>query len=253
MYYGFHITTIIPALNEESAIGKVIDQLRALTVMGQFVIDRILVCDNGSSDDTGKVAADHGAEVVLEPVRGYGAACLKAIASVTETDILLFVNGDGSEVIAEIPLVLAPLIQEDADLVIGSRSLGRSEPGALSPHQLFGNRLAVFLMRVIWRAPVTDLGPFRAIRFDVYLQLNMIDRDYGWTIEMQLKALRQGRRVIEVPVAALRGATPSRVSGTLRGCIGVAYKILGLIFIYGIMDAISSSNGRQRRIENSNQ
>ena len=246
MYYGCHITTIIPALNEESAIGKVIDLLRALTDMGEPVIDRILVCDNGSTDSTGTVAVNHGAEVVLEPERGYGAACLKAIASATQTDILLFINGDGSEVVAEIPQVLAPLIQEDADLVIGSRTLGRSEPGALSPHQLFGNRLAVFLMRVIWHAPVTDLGPFRAIRYDVYCQLNMTDRDYGWTIEMQLKALRQGRRVIEVPVTALRGETPSRVSGTLKGCIWVAYKILGLIFIYGIMDAMSSSNSRQR-------
>lgn len=253
MYYGRHITTIIPALNEESAIGKVIDQLRAFTAMGQPVIDRILVCDNGSSDDTKAVAVYHGAEVVVEPERGYGAACLKAIAAVTQTDILLFVNGDGSEVVGEIPLVLAPLILENADLVVGSRTLGQSEPGALSPHQLFGNRLAVFLMRLIWRDPVTDLGPFRAIRFDVYLQLNMIDRNYGWTIEMQLKALRQRRRVIEVPVTALPGKTPSRVSGTLRGCIGAAYKILGLIFMYGIMETISSVNSRQRRIEKRNQ
>ena len=239
MYHGRHITTIIPALNEERAVGKVIDQLRALTVEGQSVIDRILVCDNGSSDGTKAVASCHGAEVVVEP----------AIAAVTQTDILLFVNADGSEVIGEIPQVLAPLILENADLVVGSRTLGRSEPGALSAHQLFGNRLAVFLMRMIWRDPVTDLGPFRAIRFDIYLQLNMIDRNYGWTIEMQLKALRQRRHVIEVPVTALCGETPSRVSGTLRGCLGAAYKILGLIFMYGIMETMSLTHSRQRRIE----
>lgn len=253
MYYEHHITTIIPALNEEGAIGDVIDQLRALKAMGEPVIDRILVCDNGSSDDTAAVASFHGAEVVVEPERGYGAACLKAIAAVTQTEILLFVNGDGSEVVGEIPLLLAPLIFQDAELVVGSRTLGRSEPGALSPHQLFGNRLAVFLMGIIWRDPVTDLGPFRAIRFDVYLRLNMIDRNYGWTIEMQLKALRQQRRVIEVPVTALCGKTPSRVSGTLRGSLSAAYKILGLIFIYGIMDTLSLATRRQRRIQKRHQ
>jgi len=253
MYYEHHITTIIPALNEESAIGDVIDQLRALKAMGEPVIDRILVCDNGSSDNTAAVAAFHGAEVVVEPERGYGAACLKAIAAITQTEILLFINGDGSEVVGEVPLLFAPLIFQDAELVVGSRTLGRSEPGALSPHQLFGNRLAVFLMRIIWRDPVTDLGPFRAIRFDVYLQLNMIDRNYGWTIEMQLKALRQKRRVIEVPVTALCGKTPSRVSGTLWGSLGAACKILGLIFIYGIMDTLSLVNRRQRRIQKRHQ
>ena len=238
MYRGCHVTTIIPALDEAVSIASVLQQLNSLTADDIPVIDRIVVCDNGSSDGTADIAATLGAEVVHEPCRGYGAACLKALSVVSDTDILLFVNADGSEKISETVILLDRITKEAADLVIGSRVAELRENRALSPQQLFGNWLAAFLIRTIWRQPVTDLGPFRAIRFDRFRALNMRDRNYGWTVEMQLKAIRQNRNIVEVPVSALRGSTPSRVSGTLAGTLGAACKILGTIFLYGMLDGI---------------
>jgi len=238
MYLGHHITTIIPALNENIVIGNVIQALLSLEVDGSQVIDRIVVCDNGSTDNTAEIAASLGAEVVFEPRRGYGAACLKAIDAVKHTDILIFVNADGSEKIQELPDLLDPILKQDADLVIGSRKLGVPEIHALSPQQIFGNQLASLLIRAIWKVPVTDLGPFRAIRFPAYRCLQMRDQDYGWTIEMQLKAIRNGLKMIEVPVTALCGKTPSVISGTFRGALGAAYKIIGTILLYGFIDKL---------------
>ena len=238
MYLGQQVTTIIPALNESSVIGNVIQALFSLEANGTQVIDRIVVCDNGSTDNTAEISTALGAVVVYEPCRGYGAACLKAVGAVMHTDILVFVNADGSEKIQELPDLLDPILKHGADLVIGSRMLGVPEIHALSPQQIFGNRLASLLIRAIWKAPVTDLGPFRAIRFPAYRCLQMRDQDYGWTIEMQLKAIRYGLNMIEVPVTALCGKTPSVISGTLRGALGAAYKIIGTILLYGFIDKL---------------
>jgi len=236
MYFKLKITTIIPALNEEVAISDVIHQLQALRFQQQPLIDQIIVCDNGSTDQTVKLAKACGADVISESLRGYGAACLKGISSIKNTDVLLFLNADGSEKISEAHQILNALYQKNADLVVGSRELGISEKKALSPQQRLGNQFASWIIRTLWKYPITDLGPFRAIRYDAYQELNMQDKNYGWTIEMQLKAFRRGFKVIEIPVTAVRGKTPSVVSGTFKGVAGATYKILGGIFYFGLYD-----------------
>jgi len=236
MYFKLKITTIIPALNEEVAISDVIHQLQALRFQQKPLIDQIIVCDNGSTDQTVHLAKTCGADVISEPERGYGAACLKGISSIDNTDVLLFLNADGSEKISEAQQILDTLYQQKADLVIGSRELGFVEKNALSLQQRVGNQLASWIIRCLWSYPITDLGPFRAIRYSSYQQLNMQEKNYGWTIEMQLKALRRELKVIEIPVSALCGKSPSIVSGTIKGVLGATYKILGGIFYFGIYD-----------------
>ncbi len=193
------------------------------------LIDRIIVCDNGSTDDTASLAAASGAIVTYEPERGYGAACLAALAVDVQKDIILFVDGDHSVVATEIPSVIAPILN-GADLVIGSRTLGSSEKGALSIPQRFGNALASFLISKLWSANVTDLGPFRAITQQALQDLQMTDRKFGWTVEMQVRALQLDKVVTEVPVSTLRRIGKSKVSGTVRGVIGAGHGILGTIF-----------------------
>ena len=216
---------IIPALNEESAIGDVLDEIPG----GLF--EQVIVADNGSTDRTSEVAASHGAAVVAEPRGGYGNACLKALSHLPEgTEIVAFMDGDGSDVATELGTLLAPIEDGRADLVLGSRELGEAERGAVNVHQRLGNLLATFLIRLLFRHRYTDLGPFRAIRVSSLEALDMRDRNYGWTIEMQIKALRAGLRVLEVPASyRQRRAGVSKVSGNAWGSFAAGVKILWTI------------------------
>jgi len=219
------VDAVIPALNEAQSIGLV---LRALP---PGLIRRVVVCDNGSNDGTREAAEAAGATVVLEPRRGYGAACLKALDTVAADppDAALFLDADLSDDPAEAADLLAPIADGRADLVIGSRVLGRAEPGALTPQARFGNWLATRLLRVLYGARWTDLGPFRAIRWDAFVSLRMHDADFGWTVEMQVKAARAGLRGMELPVRYRRRIGRSKISGTVVGSVRAGAKILGTI------------------------
>ncbi len=224
-----HVSVVIPALNEEQAIGKVVAELVALSNdWEQPLIDTIVVCDNGSSDNTAAVARHAGAHVVYQAEPGYGAACQTAIAALPATDIVLFIDGDHSCVASQATLLLQRAVHS-ADLVIGSRTLGDIESGALTLPQQFGNWLAAQLIRLLWGARVTDLGPYRAIRHDALQRLRMVDRRFGWTVEMQIKAIQLGLTTTEVAVDSTRRIGQSKISGTVRGVIGAAHGILGTI------------------------
>lgn len=221
------ICAIVPAFDEAEAIAGVVKQLRALrNDNGQPLLDRIIVADNGSTDNTGDLARVAGAIVVRESRRGYGYACMAGIAMANEADVLLFVDGDNSVVLTETPLLLAAL-ELGADLVIGSRV--HVELGAMTLPQRLGNGLACFLGRLIWGIPMTDLGPFRVIRKSAFDQLGMKDMTYGWTIEMQLKAFQQNQRVMEVPVSIRCRLGRSKISGTVRGVLGAGVGIISMI------------------------
>ena len=219
------VVVIIPVLNEEDAILCVLNDIPDLA-------QEVIVVDNGSEDDTAARAASAGARVVHEPRRGYGQACLAGIAALPEdTEIVVFLDGDYSDRPAEMDRLVEPLRAGAADLVIGSRVLGEREPGALLPQARFGNALATFLMRFFYGVRYTDLGPFRAIRRDALEAINMVDRDFGWTVEMQVKAARCGLRGVEVPVSYRRRlAGTSKVTGTLSGTFHAGWKILYTIF-----------------------
>jgi glycosyltransferase involved in cell wall biosynthesis len=222
---------IIPALNEEQSIGKVLDALP------RDFVDRVYVVDNGSTDQTAAVARAHGAEVLYQPERGYGAACLKGMAHLApETEFVLFIDGDYSDFPEESAELLQPLFDGEVDFVLGSRTLGVSERGSLTLPQQFGNWLATTLIRGIWGYPYTDLGPFRAIRRDALDRLNMVDRNYGWTVEMQIKALQKQLSVRELPVRYRNRIGDSKVSGTVRGVVGAGTKILWTIAKYSRED-----------------
>jgi glycosyltransferase involved in cell wall biosynthesis len=217
------VAVIIPALNEEKAIGKVVAGVPPW-------IDDVIVVDNGSRDETMAVAKASGARVLLEPHRGYGSACLTGIRALTQTDIVVFLDGDFSDYPHEMDRLVDPIIADRADMVIGSRVKGTREPGALTPQARFGNWLACLLMHLFWKVEFTDLGPFRAIAYPALMGLEMGDPDYGWTVEMQIKAAKQGLRSIEVPVSYRRRIGASKVSGTLKGVILAGTKILYTIF-----------------------
>lgn len=219
------VVVIIPVLNEEDAILCVLNDIPDLA-------QEVIVVDNGSEDDTAARAAAAGARVVHEPRRGYGQACLAGIAALPQdTEIVVFLDGDYSDHPAEMGRLVEPLRTGAADLVIGSRVLGEREPGALLPQARFGNALATFLMRFLYGVRYTDLGPFRAIRRDALEAINMVDRDFGWTVEMQVKAARCGLRGVEVPVSYRRRlAGTSKVTGTLSGTFHAGWKILYTIF-----------------------
>jgi glycosyltransferase involved in cell wall biosynthesis len=218
------IALVIPALNEEHALPKVFAELPT----GLF--RQIIVVDNGSTDQTAAVARRHAAEVVSELRRGYGQACLAGLAHVhPDTDIVVFLDADASDVPGEVFRLLAPLQTGAADLVIGSRRLGEVEPRALYWHQRWGNRLFTALIRLLFGFRFTDLGPFRAVRWRALQQLAMQDRDFGWTVEMQIKAARQGLRIVEVPVRYRRRLGQSKISGTWRGSLRAGVKIFWTI------------------------
>lgn len=219
------VDAVIPALDEAESIGAVLDSLP------RAFLRRLVVCDNGSRDGTADVARAHGALVVPEPRRGYGSACLRALAVLREDppDTVLFLDADGSDDPADLPSLLQPIADGRADLVIGSRALGEREPGALTPQARFGNALATALIRTFYGAHWTDLGPFRAVRWEALERLGMRDPDFGWTVEMQVKAARAGLRGVEVPVRYRRRVGRSKIAGTLSGSVRAGVKILGTI------------------------
>ena len=221
------VALIIPALDEEDAIGSLLSQIDRRQVRD------VIVGDNGSSDRTADIARAGGAEVVHIAERGYGAACAGALSRLTsDVDVVLFMDADGSDDPAEIGALLEPLAAGQADLVIGSRALGTVEPGALTPQQRFGNWLATRLIRLLYGHRYTDLGPFRAIRRELLDRIAMRDRRYGWTVEMQVRTLQLGARVIEVPVRYRRRVGRSKISGTVTGVLKAGWWIVYTIFKY---------------------
>lgn len=221
------IKLVIPARNEEEAIGKVV-----ASVVNK--VDQVVVADNGSTDTTATVAANAGAEVVFVKEPGYGRACLAAIDAAGEFDILVFMDGDASDDPQDLAALLQPILDDEADLVIGSRILGDCDPGSLTPQQRFGNTLACWLMNMIWGFRFSDLGPFRAIRKTAYDRLEMQAPTFGWTVEMQVRALKQNLRCAEVPVHYRKRIGTSKISGTVKGVILAGWYILGTIGLEAI-------------------
>ena len=230
MYAGLRIGAVIPAHNEEDNIGAVVRALRAVSEpRGQPAVDEVVVCDNASSDATAERAALAGARVVEQPQPGYGIACQTAIAALPAVDVVLFVDGDQAfDVRQSVDLLAA--IADGADVVIGSRVLGTVEPGAMSAPQVLGNRVAAVLIRLLWGKRITDLGPFRAVRADALRRLDMRDAAYGWTVEMQVKAIQHGMNLVECPVDTRRRRFgKSKVGGTVRGVVGASVGILSTV------------------------
>jgi cellulose synthase/poly-beta-1,6-N-acetylglucosamine synthase-like glycosyltransferase len=218
------ISVVIPALNEEQAIEKVLSDLP------RDVVHEVIVVDNGSTDRSADVAREHGARVIRESRRGYGQACLTGMAALSDaTQIVVFLDADYSDDPRQLPELVAPIAENRADLVIGSRVLGGAERGSLTPQQRAGNWLACQLIRWRWGFRYTDLGPFRAARRSTLETLQMRDRAFGWTVEMQLKALQQGVRVVEVPVRCRPRIGQSKISGTILGTIRAGTTILTTI------------------------
>lgn len=230
MYRGMSVGAVIPARDEEDNIADVVaDLLRLRTGTQTPIVAEVVVCDNGSADATASRARAAGARVVHEPTPGYGAACLAALAALKPVDAVLFVDGDQAFDVRQ-SLRLLDALAEGADLAIGSRAHGRMEKGALTAPQIVGNRVAGALIRLFWGQRVSDLGPFRAIRTGALRQLGMQDRAYGWTVEMQVKAIQRGLRIVEKPVDSLRRRHgTSKVGGTVAGVIGASAGILGMI------------------------
>ncbi|HEV2529860.1 MAG TPA: glycosyltransferase family 2 protein [Thermomicrobiales bacterium] len=234
---GAHLTAaiVIPALNEEEAIGDSVREIleHAQRLPGQGVavdVVRVVVVDNGSTDRTAEVARAAGAEVVSEPRRGYGRACASGVLGAGDVDLIIQMDGDGSDDPADLPAMLAPVLARTADLVTGSR-VARAQPGALEPQQRFGNWLASRLLRFRFGARVTDIGPFRVIRRDTLLALGMSEMTYGWSTEMTARAARRGLRITEVPVNfRVRAAGESKVSGSLRASLKAGERIIGCVF-----------------------
>jgi glycosyltransferase involved in cell wall biosynthesis len=221
------VAVIIPVFNERDSLPLVVADIP------RDRVDEILVVDNGSTDETGSVARGLPVRLVREDRRGYGSACLAGIAALEAAppDIVVFLDGDYSDHPEEMPLLL-DAIAKGGDLAIGSRILGSREPGALLPQARFGNLLACSLIRLLYRHRFTDLGPFRAIRWDALERLRMEDRDFGWTVEMQIKAVRNGLAIVEVPVSYRRRVGVSKITGTVSGTIRAGAKILWTIARY---------------------
>lgn len=223
------IKLIIPAFNEENSIAKVINDVPK-------IVDEIIVIDNNSTDETANNAKKAGATVLKEEKKGYGFACLKGldyIANQTiKPTIVVFLDGDYSDYPEQLTTIVQPIIEENIDFVIGARVKELREPGAMTPQQIFGNWLATNLMKVFFGAKFTDLGPFRAIKYEKLVALKMTDTTYGWTVEMQLKVLKQKMSYIEIPVKYRNRIGTSKVSGTVKGSIFAGVKILSWIFKY---------------------
>ncbi len=221
------IKVIIPAYNEADSISHVIHDIPE-------IVDEIIVVSNNSIDATEKNARQSGATVLQEPQKGYGYACLKGMTYIAEQhqtpDIIVFLDGDYSDYPEELTKIIQPILDKDIDFVIGTRTKHLREPGSMTMPQIFGNWLATNLMRVMFKSTFTDLGPFRAIKYDKLLALNMEDKTYGWTVEMQLKVLKQAFSYVEIPVNYRNRIGVSKVSGTIKGAIFAGVKILGWIF-----------------------
>jgi glycosyltransferase involved in cell wall biosynthesis len=223
------IDVIIPAYNEEQSISKVIVEIPDF-------VRHVVVADNNSTDRTGEAARSKGAVVVFEPQKGYGKACLAAMDWIKsqdmQPDIVVFLDGDYSDYPEEMRELLLPILDDKVDMVIGSRALGQRESGSMTLPQVFGNWLATNMMKHIQGARFSDLGPFRAIVWEKLLSLNMQDQNFGWTIEMQIKAHKAGLRYTEIPVNYRKRIGVSKVSGTIKGVLGAGYKIILTIFRY---------------------
>lgn len=228
------VTVVIPALNEEESLPLVLNDLPD--------VGQVIVVDNGSRDATPDIAARHGATVVSEPKRGYGSACLCGLAAIygqieqghSSPEIVAFVDADYSDHPDLLPHLVEPIVKGEADFVLGSRLMGEREPGAMPPQSVYGNRLACALMRVLFGARYTDLGPFRAISYTHLCRLNMSDENFGWTVEMQIKAVRAGFRIKEIPVPYRRRIGTSKISGTVSGTFKAGAKILYTVAKYGL-------------------
>lgn len=220
------IAVVIPVRDEEASLPLV------LASLPRDLLEEVVVVDNGSTDRTADVARAHGATTLEEPRRGYGAACLRGIEYLKRTrpDVVVFLDGDYSDHPEEMPRLLDPIRLGESDLVVGSRLLGRREPGALLPQAMAGNWLATRLMRLFYGGRFTDLGPFRAIRFEALVDLGMRDRGFGWTAEMQVRALKRGLRTREVPVSYRRRVGASKITGTFTGTLRAGAKILWTVF-----------------------
>lgn len=220
------VSVIIPTHNEAQAIGRVLADLPA------NLVTEIIVVDSNSTDGTPDVARNMGAQVIQEPRRGYGRACLTGLASAQDPDVVVFLDGDYSDRPSELPIVLAPILEGRADISLGSRFGGKSHPGALPWHQSLGNRLAAGLIRILYGVRISDLGPFRAGRADVLRRLALEEATYGWAVEMILKGAIAGFRVVEVPVSYYPRIGKSKIGGTVKGTIGAAWFILSRIVSY---------------------
>ncbi len=230
MIKACNIVVIIPAYNEENSIAKVIADIP------EGLVSEIVVVNNNSNDATDVNARNAGATVLHEEKPGYGYACLKGIEYIKQLqpapNVVVFIDADYSDDAKEIPLLVQPITEENVDMVIGSRALGKKERGAMTVQQIFGNWLAVKLLKIIYGITYTDLGPFRAIKYDKLLQINMLDTTYGWTVEMQLKAAKLKMKIKEVPVSYRKRIGFSKISGTLKGTVMAGYKIITTIFKY---------------------
>ncbi|MCP4443122.1 MAG: glycosyltransferase family 2 protein [Aureispira sp.] len=225
-----HIAVIIPAFNEENSVGNVIRDIP------KDFVQEIIVANNNSNDQTPLVAKQAGAIVLDEPRQGYGFACLKGLEYLSnlekKPDIVVFIDADYSDYPEEIVKLVAPILTEDYDMVIGSRALGQRQRGSMTPQQVFGNWLATTLLKWFYGVRYTDLGPFRAIKYDKLLEIDMKDQTYGWTVEMQVKAAKLGMKSTEIAVNYRKRIGKSKVSGTIKGTIMAGYKIITTIFKY---------------------
>jgi glycosyltransferase involved in cell wall biosynthesis len=220
------VSVIIPTHNEAQAIGRVLADLP------RDLVTEVIVVDSNSSDETPGIAARMGARVLQEPRRGYGRACLTGLAATDSPDVVVFLDGDYSDRPSELPILLAPIIEGHADITFGARIHERNSADALPWHQTFGNRLAAFLIRILYGVKITDLGPFRAARAEVLHALALEETTYGWAVEMILKGALAGYRVVEVPVSYYPRIGKSKISGTLKGTLGAGWFIISLIVRY---------------------
>jgi len=228
LFKSMIVDVIIPAYNEEDSIGKVINDIP------EGLVREVIVCNNNSKDKTREVAMACGATVIDVPQMGYGSACLAGMEYITKKlkvpEVIVFIDGDYSDYPGEMPLLTECLKKTDSDLVIGSRALGNMERGSMQPQQIFGNWLATTLIKLIYNHRYTDLGPFRAVKYDSLMALDMEDTDFGWTVEMQVKAAKKGYKTQEVPVTYRRRIGISKISGTIKGTVLAGHKILWTIF-----------------------
>ncbi len=234
------ILVIIPAFNEARAIGRVIGDIP------KDLVQEVVVVNNASTDTTADNARQAGATVVSEKRRGYGFACLRGIAYAEKLrpDIVVFLDGDYSDYPDEMKALVAPILRQEADFVVGSRTTGQREAGAMLPQAIVGNHLACWLMRRLWGVRYTDLGPFRAIRYADLLRLNMQDKTFGWTIEMQIKAHLAGLRIMEIPVSYRRRTGISKITGTVTGTVKASVKIVGTLLRFALgTNALARSLG----------